>query len=175
VPPGPAGVPATPAATPSAAEADLDRPVVTVATYADYASAQRAVDYLSDNGFPVERTSIVGTDLRLVERVLGRMTTARAALAGAASGAWFGLFIGLLLGLFSASSWLGALLAGLVIGAAWGAVFGAVAHAATGGRRDFTSRSYLSAAQYAVCVDAEHADEARALVTRMTWRDAEAG
>jgi hypothetical protein len=148
---------------------------VTVATFTDYASAQKAVDYLSDNGFPVELASIVGTDLRLVERVLGRMTTARAALAGAASGAWFGLLIGLLFGIFSVSAWFGVLLAGLFIGAAWGAVFGAVAHAATGGRRDFTSRSFLQAAQYAVSIDAEHADEARQLITRMTWRDSGAG
>ena len=71
VPPGPAGVPATPAA---GAEVPA-RPTVTVATYPDYASAQRAIDYLSDNQFPVELTSIVGTDLRLVETVVGRMTT----------------------------------------------------------------------------------------------------
>ena len=69
--------------------------------------AQRAVDYLSDNQFPVERTAIVGTDLRLVENVLGRLTTGRAALAGAASGAWFGLLFGLLIGIFSDSGWIG--------------------------------------------------------------------
>src|SRR5262245_16799865 len=105
VPPGPAGVPVTPASAASkgvGGEPDA-QPVVTVGTFTDYASAQRAVDYLSDNGFPVERAAMVGTDLRLVERVLGRMTTARAALAGAASGAWFGLLIGLLFGIFSVS------------------------------------------------------------------------
>lgn len=149
---------------------DLGRPTVTVATYSDYASAQRAVDYLSDNGFPVERTAIVGTDLRLVENVLGRLTIARAALAGAASGAWFGLFIGLLFGIFSTANWVGVILAGLLIGAFWGAVFGGVAHALTGGRRDFTSKSSLQAAQYAITVDAEHADQARQLVTRSNWQ-----
>src|SRR3954464_15875907 len=96
---------------------------VPVATYPDYPSAQRAVDYLSDNRFPVERTAIVGTDLRLVENVLGRLTTARAALAGAASGAWFGLFIGLLLGIFSNSNWFGVIIFGILVGAVWGAVF----------------------------------------------------
>jgi hypothetical protein len=143
---------------------------VAVATYQDYASAQRAVDYLSDNQFPVERTSIVGTDLRLVENVLGRLTTARAALAGAASGAWFGLLFGLLLGIFSNSSWLAVLLVAIVVGALWGAIFGAIAHAATGGRRDFTSRSSLQAGQYAVLVDAEHAEPARQLLTRLNWQ-----
>ena len=145
-------------------------PTLAVAAYPDYPSAQRAVDYLSDNKFPVERTAIVGTDLRLVENVLGRLTTARAALAGAASGAWFGLFIGLLFGLFSTANWFGVILAGLIIGAFWGAVFGGVAHALTGGRRDFTSRSTLQASQYAIAVDAEHAEQARQLLTRLNWQ-----
>ncbi len=39
----------------------------TVATYATYAEAQRAVDYLSDQQFPVERVAIVAEGLRFVE------------------------------------------------------------------------------------------------------------
>jgi hypothetical protein len=162
--------PPSPSTRPVDAQPVHAKPTVTVATYPDYASAQRAVDYLSDNGFPVERSSIIGTDLRLVETVLGRMTTGRAALAGVASGAWFGLFIGLLFGLFSDSSWLGVLLAGVLIGAAWGAVFGAIAHAATGGRRDFRSRSALQANEYAVSVESEYADQARQLLVRLNWQ-----
>jgi heat induced stress protein YflT len=170
VPPGPTGAtPSLPPRTP-----DFGRPgagpTIAVASYPDYASAQRAVDYLSDNKFPVERTSIVGTDLRLVENVLGRLTVARAALAGAASGAWFGLFIGLLLGIFSNASWIGVIIVTVLIGAVWGAIFGAIAQAATGGRRDFSSRSSLQAAQYAVIADAEVAEEARALLTRLNWQ-----
>lgn len=167
IPAGPAGVPAPPTAQPDPA---LTRPTVTVANFGDYASAQRAVDYLSDNQFPVEHTKIVGTDLRLVETVLGRMTTGRAALAGLGSGAWFGLLIGLLFGIFSVSAWWRVLIAAVIIGALWGAVFGAFAHGMTGGRRDFTSRSTLQAGQYAVTVDAEFADEARTLLTRLNWR-----
>src|SRR5690242_1778259 len=82
------------------------RATVLVATYPDYQAAQRAVDYLSDVKFPVEHTAIVGTDLRLVEMVLGRLTVLRAALTGALTGAWFGLFIGLLFGVFTTQSWL---------------------------------------------------------------------
>jgi len=168
VPPGPAGVPSYPAATQG-----LGAPTgatVSVATYPDYVSAQRAVDYLSDNKFPVERTAIVGTDLRLVENVLGRLTTGRAALAGAASGAWFGLFIGLLFGIFSNSNWFAVLLTCILIGTVWGAIFGAIAHAMTGGRRDFASRSSLAASQYAVTADAEVAEQARQLLTRLNWQ-----
>jgi hypothetical protein len=172
IPAGPAGVPGTPNA---AGDLLVGRPSVAVATYPDYASAQRAVDYLSDNRFPVERTAIIGTDLRLVERVLGRLTVGRAALAGVASGAWFGLLIGLLLSIFAASGWWRIMLTALVIGAVWGGVFGAIAHAATGGRRDFASRSALEAGQYAVTVDADQADEARQLLTRLNWQTSGSG
>jgi hypothetical protein len=167
-PPGPAGVPSYPAATQGLG--GPAGPAISVATYPDYVSAQRAVDFLSDNKFPVERTAIVGTDLRLVENVLGRLTVGKAALAGAASGAWFGLFIGLLFGIFSNSNWFAVLLTCILVGAVWGAIFGAIAHSTTGGRRDFASRSSLAAGQYAVMVDAEVAEQARQLITRLNWQ-----
>jgi hypothetical protein len=168
VPPGPAGAPSLPSQTPPGAAAATA--TVVVGSYADYALAQQAVDYLSDNKFPVERTAIIGTDLRLVENVLGRLTTARAAGAGLASGAWFGLLIGLLLGIFSNSNWFAVIFVCLLIGAVWGAAFGAIAHAATGGRRDFASRSSLQAGQYAVTTDPEVADQARSLLVSLNWR-----
>ena len=165
--------PLTPAGQPRTTGApSTTKPTTVVGQYDDYASAQRAVDFLSDNGFPVEHVSIVGTDVKLVEHVLGRMTVARATAAGALSGAWFGLLVGLLLSIFVTSNWLVVLIVAVLIGAGWGAVFGAVAHAMTGGRRDFTSRSTLQAAQYSVMVTAEHADAARQLLTKLTWRDA---
>jgi ascorbate-specific PTS system EIIC-type component UlaA len=136
------------------------RPSVTVSVYETYAEAQRAVDFLSDNKFPVEHVSIVGTDLRLVENVLGRWTVPRAAGAGALTGAWFGLLVGLLLSIFSDSGWLGIIIVAVLIGAIWGAVFGAVAQAATRGQRDFTSRSTLQASRYAVMVAADEVDQA---------------
>jgi hypothetical protein len=173
IPAGPAGMPAAPSdntGTSGVRNPDGARPTVTVAAFADYESAQRAVDYLSDNQFPVEHTAIIGTDLVLVETVLGRMTTGRAALAGAGSGAWFGLLIGLLLSIFSVSAWWALLLTGLLIGTLWGAAFGAIAHALTRGQRDFSSRSQLRASQYAVTVDSEYADQARQLVVRLNWQ-----
>jgi uncharacterized membrane protein len=100
-----------------------------VATFPDYAGAQRPVDRMSDDGFPVEHVRIIGDGVRMVEQVTGRMTRAKAALARAASGAWFGLLIGLLLGVFAIGpAWLWLLVVGLVIGAVWGAVFGFLAH-----------------------------------------------
>src|SRR5690625_5951628 len=65
-----------------------------LAAFETYLEAQRAVDFLSDKEFPVQHVTIVGSDLRMVERVTGRLTYARVALAGALSGALFGLFVG---------------------------------------------------------------------------------
>ena len=146
---------------------DHDRRV-TVATYDDYPTAQRAVDFLSDNKFPVDQVSIVGEDVRLVERILGRWTVARAAGAGALSGAWFGLLIGVLFAVFVDVGWIAVILLATTVGALWGAVFGAGAHALTGGTRDFQSINSLVAARYLVRVSLEHADAARQLLAQLT-------
>ncbi|CAN5572257.1 membrane protein [soil metagenome] len=138
-----------------------------VVSYPTYAEAQRAVDGLSDREFAVQHVTIVGSDLRLVERVTGRLTYGRVALAGAASGAWFGLLFGLLFTLLSEDPASGLLLGALLIGAGGGALFGIVAYAATGGRRDFSSRSALAAGRYDVMVRAEHADEAERLIGQL--------
>jgi hypothetical protein len=136
-----------------------------VAGYATYDEAQRAVDRLADSGFPVENVDIIGSDLRLVEHVTGRLTTGRAALAGAGAGAWFGVFLGLLVGLFTTGpTWVGLLLGGLLIGAAWGAALGFFAHWATGGRRDFSSERGLVAGRYEVVVADAEAEQARTLI-----------
>ena len=59
---------------------------MSLGTFEKYEQAQRAVDYLSDHEFPVENCMIVGTDLKQVERVTGRLTRGRVAGAGALSG-----------------------------------------------------------------------------------------
>jgi hypothetical protein len=133
----------------------------TVTSYDDYAAAQRAVDRLSDDGFPVEHLDIIGSDLRLVERVTGRLTKARAAAAGAASGAWFGLMIGLLLAIFTTGPWLGLLAVGAVFGTAWGALFAFLGHAATRGARDFASARTLVATRYDLVARDGYLDAAR--------------
>lgn len=136
----------------------------TVASYGEYAQAQAAVDTLSDKGFPVQRLAIVGHDLQIVEDVTGRRGLGRAALEGAGSGAVTGAVVGALLGLFTLfdplTSAFALALWGLVIGAVIGALLGLGSHAATGGRRDFSSVSDVRAGRYEVMADAEVADEA---------------
>jgi hypothetical protein len=139
----------------------------TVARFDDYADAQRAVDRLSDDGFAVEKLDIIGSDLRLVERVTGRLTKARAAAAGALSGMWVGLLIGVLLGLFTTGhAWLAMVAVGLGLGVLWGAAFGFVAHLATRGQRDFSSVRGLTASHYDLIAREGGAEQARAMLTQ---------
>jgi hypothetical protein len=143
-----------------------------IAVYDNYADAQRAVDHLSDHGFPVERVAIVGEGLRYVEQVVGRMTMASAALIGAAQGAGLGALFGLGFGVIFTIDPNPALpllvLYGILAGALFGAILGAATHAATGGERDFTSTSGIVAERYALMVDEEVADRAAELIRSLT-------
>ncbi len=137
----------------------------TVGRFEDYQAAQRAVDRLSDDGFPVDKLDIVGSDVRLIERVTGRLTTTRAAGVGALSGLWAGLLIGALLALFTTGhAWLGVLAVAAGFGALWGAVFGFAAHAATRGQRDFSSVRGLAASRYDLIAREGTVDRARAML-----------
>jgi len=137
-----------------------------VASYGTYLEAQRAVDHLSDKQFPVQLVTIVGTDLRMVERVTGRLSYPRVAMAGAASGAWFGTFVGLLLLWFSSSTGGSSttLMAAIFIGAAFGMLFSVISFSFTGGKRDFTSASQIVASSYALLCAAAEANKARNLL-----------
>ena len=133
-----------------------------------YADAQKAVDFLSDHDFPVQNVLIVGTELRQVERVTGRLTWGRVLSAGAASGFWFGLFIGLLISLFSdGSSVLVTILGGIVLGLAFGLVSAALGYAATGGQRDFSSVQKVVATKYEVLVEHKFLSDGTALLATM--------
>ena len=138
-----------------------------VGQYATYEEAQRAVDHLADSDFPVRDVTIVGVDLMLVERVIGRLTWGRVLASGAASGAWFGLFVGLLLSLFSPESSFVPILVGLGSGIVFGLVFAAVTYAASRGRRDFTSASQMVAGRYDVLCQPRNAEKARELLAKL--------
>jgi hypothetical protein len=142
-----------------------------VASYTTYRDAERAVDHLADNKFPVEHVAIVGRDLALVEQVTGRFGWGDAILRGALSGALVGALVGWLLFAFDwvtpivARGWL--IVDGLWVGTLAGIAFGLIVHAVTGGRRDFTSVPTMAAAHYDVLVDEELAAEAERLLATM--------
>lgn len=149
----------------------------TVGSYNSYLDAQKAVDYLADQQFPVHMVSIVGNELKMVERVTGRLSYPRVALSGALSGMWFGLFVGVMLSFFAPSPGYFSILASVLMGAAFFMLFGIVTYAMQRGKRDFTSTSQVVATNYDVVVSPEAAHEARRLLQQlpMTRSDAATG
>jgi hypothetical protein len=144
----------------------LDFPM-SLGVYDKYAAAQKAVDFLSDNEFPVQNCMIVGTDLKQVERVTGRLTTSRVALGGLLSGVWMGLFVGLIFSLFGSGNAIAVILSTALFGALFGLVWALVGYAATRGQRDFTSVSQVVATRYEVLVEHKFAQQGRELLAQM--------
>lgn len=140
-----------------------------IGSYGTYAQAQRAVDHLSDQQFPVENVTIVGVDLMQVERVTGRLSWGRVLGAGLISGAWLGVFFGLLVGMFTGHV-LGTVIAGIAGGVVFGLISAAIPYAASRGTRDFSSTLQLVAGRYDVLCDPQHAEQARDMLARLNIR-----
>lgn len=145
----------------------LDYPM-SLGVFEKYEDAQQAVDFLSDREFPVENCMIVGTDLRQVERVTGRLTLGRVALAGLVTGIWMGLFVGLIFALFAPSGdAFTTVLWSMLFGAVFALVWALLGHALTRGQRDFTSVSQVIATRYEVLTEHKFAQQARDLLMEL--------
>ena len=149
---------------------DPNRTRRAVSTVSRYEEAEHAVDWLSDHDFPVDRVSIVGTGLRYVQQVSGRMTTGKAALIGLCYGALLGVAWGVLFGaLFTtddASFW-GLMGFSILVGLVFGGLVGAISQAWTANKRDFSSTSATRADRYEVQVEDGYASEAQRLLAAM--------
>lgn len=139
-----------------------------VSTYDRYEDAMHAVDRLARADFPVSEVSIMGNDIRSVERVTGKLTYGRVALMGALSGAYLGLFLGLLLFLFQPDNEgiAGLFIAAIVIGAGFGMLFGVLSYAMNRNRRDFSSVMQFVATRYDLITSSEHLFEARRILSQ---------
>jgi hypothetical protein len=141
--------------------------------YDKYEDAQKAVDFLSDHEFAVQNCMIVGTELKQVERVTGRLTTGRVAAGGLLSGVWMGLFVGLILSLFDNNAGaLGVIFVTAAFGALFGLIWALVGYAATRGQRDFSSVSQIVATRYEVLVEHKLAQQGRELLATMPGHSA---
>ncbi|CAG7601238.1 general stress protein [Leucobacter soli] len=141
-----------------------------ISTYDRYADAMHAVDRLARADFPVNAVSIVGNDMRSVERVTGKLTYGRVAMMGALSGAYFGLFLGLLLFIFQPdnSAIGGVFISAIAIGAGFGMLFGVLSYAMNRNRRDFSSVMQMVASRYDLVADPSLIHEARRILSQPT-------
>lgn len=136
---------------------------MSLGTFDKYEEAQKLVDTLSDKEFPVQNCLIVGTDLKQLERITGRLTWGRVLLGGALSGVWLGLFVGLIFSLFApqGGSVVQIVLSTVLFGALFGLAWAAGTYALTGGHRDFSSVSLIVPSKYEVLVEHKFAQQAR--------------
>ena len=136
--------------------------------YNTYLDAQKVVDYLADNDFPVSNITIVGNDLKSVERVTAKLSYPKVAAAGAAQGAMFGVFVGLVLTIFSpGSNAVAQILSSVGIGMAIWMLVGIASYSFRRGKRDFASQSQVLATSYDVVVAFSHAHAARAMAAKL--------
>ena len=140
-----------------------------VGLYNSYDDAQRAVDYLADEKFEVQNLAIVGTDLKSVERVLGRRNWGTVIASGVQSGLSTGLLVALVLLIFTPSgvNFLALFVVALGIGIVLGIGFAALAYALSRGRRDFTSISQTVATKYEVLCEHKVAAQAREMLQNL--------
>lgn len=138
-----------------------------LAVYDTYEQAQRTVDFLSDREFPVQNCMIVGTDLKKIERITGRVTTGKVALGGLLSGLWFGVFVGLVFSIFTRNETGPVLAQTAIFGALFGVIWALVGYAFTRGARDFSSVTAVVATKYEVLVEHRHAVQARELLAEL--------
>ena len=139
-----------------------------VGIFNSYADAQKAVDYLSDEKFEVQNLAIVGTELKSVERVLGRRNWGTVITQGLQSGVSTGLLVGLVMLIFTKpTSYLVLLLVSLAIGITLAIGFSAAGYAMTRGKRDFTSVTQTVATKYEVLCEHKVAAQARELLSQM--------
>ncbi|QGN33430.1 general stress protein [Microlunatus sp. Gsoil 973] len=139
-----------------------------VGLYNSYQDAQKAVDYLADNKFEVQNLAIVGTELKQVERVLGRRSWGTVIGQGVQSGLTTGVVVGFVMLLFApVRNFVALILVALGIGIVLGVGFQALGYAMTRGRRDFTSITQVVATKYEVLCEHKVAAKAREMLQQM--------
>lgn len=136
-----------------------------IADFTQYVDAVAYVEKLVANNFPAGMIAIVGSDLRSVERVRGRMSYARVAINGAITGSWLGLIYAFLFGpaidtsniVSGSNSSMGA---SIVIGAGIGMLFQVLRFTMTRNKRGFVSQSSMVASKYQIQVPASMVSQA---------------
>lgn len=120
---------------------------VKVASYPTYEAAQQAVNSLAEAELDITGVALVGTDVRVVESVLGRLTWGKVAMAGALRGLTFGLFLGIVFWLLVPTAG-AAILAMPVFGVAFGMLLSVITHSFMRKKRKYQSIQQVVPSSY---------------------------
>jgi hypothetical protein len=136
--------------------------------FSSYKEATDFVNRLIEGEFAAAKISIIGSDLKLVERVRGRLGYGRVALGGALTGIWIGLLLAILFGAgieVTADNQINYVperfIAALVIGIGVGMLINILRFSFSKNKRNFVSAPVSVAQSYQVVVPNEAADAAR--------------
>jgi hypothetical protein len=129
------------------------------------------VEKLVEGNFPAGLIAIVGSDLRTVERVRGKMSYARVAINGAITGSWLGLLYGLFFGgnadTSSVSSFAtSGIGSAIFIGAGLGMLFQVIRFSLARSKRSFVSQSSVVANKYQIQVPGNMVGEANSAASK---------
>jgi hypothetical protein len=120
-----------------------------VASFENYAAAVDCVDQLIRHDFPAPMVAIVGTDLRSVERVRGKLSYGTLAFRGLVTGSWLGLLVSMFVTTGSVGLTTGA---AIVIGAGVGMLVNILRFSLSRNRHEFSSSTAVIASKYEVLV-----------------------
>ncbi|WP_191089297.1 general stress protein [Microbacterium radiodurans] len=132
-----------------------------VAEFASYEGAQKAVSKLIAADIPAREIAIVGTGLRSVETVTGRLGYATAARTGAINGILLGLVFSLIFVFGTPDAAIQLFLGVMLVGVAVGMATSLVMFALVRRRRDFASVTQVVADHYEVTVQSGSIHRAR--------------
>lgn len=136
---------------------------VVVASYETYEQAQAAIAKVSGTDTELAGLAIVGNDLKLVERIVGRLTWGKVAMRGAIRGLGFGAFLGLMFLVFIPEA-ISSVLVFPLLGLAFGILLAVVQHSLVRRKRDFASTQQVLAARYDVVAPRERAGRAMQVI-----------
>lgn len=144
--------------------AGFDQVGETVASFPSYEAAQKAVSSLIAGEVPAKHVAIVGTGLRSIERVTGKLGYATAARSGAINGLLLGLLFSAIFVIGTPSPPIQLFVGVLIVGIAIGMLLSLLTFAIVRRRRDFASVVQVVADHYDVTVSAESVHRAREIL-----------
>ncbi|WZH36014.1 MAG: hypothetical protein PIR02_14750 [Microbacterium enclense] len=135
-----------------------------VASFPAYEQAQKAVSSLIAGEVPARDIAIVGSGLRSIERITGRLGYATAARSGALNGLMIGLLFAFIFVLGQPTVQIPTFLGVLLVGMALGMLLSLGTYSIIRRRRDFASVMQVTADHYDVCVAAASLHKARGIL-----------
>ncbi|MGN7188326.1 general stress protein [Microbacterium enclense] len=135
-----------------------------VASFSTYEQAQKAVSSLIAGEVPARDIAIVGSGLRSIERITGKLGYATAARSGALNGLMLGLLFAFIFVLGTPTVQISAFIGVLLVGMALGMLLSLGTYSIVRRRRDFASVMQVAADHYDVCVAATSVQKARGIV-----------